>query len=545
VLDNVDVNPPESVLSVKFEKLHLRLDFDSLNTPKQPASKKSRRPQEGLQPRDAMLLNYTPELPENDHLEIFSEAVERLSSLSTSITNCFLSPQVRLSQPSPVASNHQAVLNETTGYLFPIESTNILRNWFALHLQNPYPSRHEKEELATESALSLSKVPLQSLCQHSANPSVTLEQVDSWMTRKRSHQRKSTTSPHIAINGLLQRAKEVRINPRADAFPEEQDENTMLLALENDDPCSDQEEMLFPQPPSVAPSLMSHTSNLSTETMASSSNSRKRSLQPDDLYSTDCRPSPVLTRTSICNFTAVALQTLINGSLPRSQPSFDIKAKSSIPTSTLAALAPSLFSPGYRQLVAHNANYMPTISRALCSSLVRNVQGPGLRRKLMALSEGGVSELNDDMHSKGSTERMTVVVQSRVWAMVQRVLLDSRNAKKLKWEKSPLGPEGLKNGTEEAWDDGGEDLLGGATTEMTDDFAFAFDDDGSPFIDLLLGNPEPGDDEGLLSYLEERERIEVELETDEILFGSKLEDGDMDDCLLLEAGFDEVDSMLL
>ena len=73
------------------------------------------------------------------------------------------------------------------------------------------------------------------------------------------------------------------------------------------------------------------------------------------------------------------------------------------------------------------------------------------------------------------------------------------------------------------------------------------DGDDDLFDDLLGENEESGSDDGLLGYLEEQERMAVEAETDEMLFGPGYDDRRdeevEEDPLLLEDSSEE--SMLL
>lgn len=179
--------------------------------------------------------------------------------------------------------------------------------------------------------------------------------------------------------------------------------------------------------------------------------------------------------------------------------------------------------------------------------MVRNVQGPGLRGKLVELSKATVSEYDDTEHREsGSVERLASVVQSRVWTMLQRRLVDLGSWRKL---KSKIRKD-IDLGQEEEFED--EDLLRG-TVEQNENLPGKAGDDGAPgdiednneelFEDLLFGTYLGGDNEGLLHYFELEEQRLVETETDEMLFGGA-EDVE-DEEILLEDYSSDADGMLL
>jgi hypothetical protein len=164
--------------------------------------------------------------------------------------------------------------------------------------------------------------------------------------------------------------------------------------------------------------------------------------------------------------------------------------------------------------MAHNAHFVPTISRAASVSWPRNTQSPSLRQKLTQLenSPPSLTDENQDRGSEaGTTSRIAAVVQSRLWGMMQRKLYDSSDAAKI-WRKSPL----RENLTEDECPDLLETLGTGEREEgrvMIELGEFS-EDEADEFEDLLSR-----DDDELLEYLEERERLSVERETDEMLFG--------------------------
>ena len=176
----------------------------------------------------------------------------------------------------------------------------------------------------------------------------------------------------------------------------------------------------------------------------------------------------------------------------------------------------------------------------------------GLRQRLVALSDAKVSEYSDGEGEKGSVERLTAVVQARLWKMMQTKLYEEGAVKKL-WRMDDNVDTASTTITE---DEGGyEDLLGQNAAIENDGIADAsrnfedfvgeefMDGDDDLFDDLLGENEEGGGDDGLLVYLEEQERMAVEAETDEMLFGPGCDDrrGEEleEDPLLLEDSSEE------
>lgn len=313
---------------------------------------------------------------------------------------------------------------------------------------------------------------------------------------------------------------------------------------------SSEEEMLFSQPttkmssPFIASLPFEDPSRFSVAP-------RKRQLPIHDTNFTQ----PKITDTTVCNMTSTALHLLISGSTIRSQLNdANIAIGSPHPSITLSVLAPSIFCPGFKQLVAHNAKFLPTISNAVCSAWVRNAQGPGLREKLVALSVSTVSELGEgdsEAVDERSAERLSGVFQARVWAMMQTGLLDARSARGLKWE--PSNKIRNNGGADDCQE---EDLLQGhcgvtdaerghsevKLSDLLEDEFMDYEEE-LLFKNLSHGDAVEEDMEELLQHFEEEERRQVEMDTDEMLFGN--EAGWEDDELLLGHDIAEIEHMLL
>lgn len=295
----------------------------------------------------------------------------------------------------------------------------------------------------------------------------------------------------------------------------------------------------------AVPSLESQPSTQSSTRSAIPLTPYKRSLPSQSL------PSPAEFSLSCCHvLTSAALNVLVGGSACRRSLQ-NIAVESAYPKTPLSSLAPTLFSPGFKQLMAHNSRFLPTISRAMSSSWMRNCQGPGLRAKLLELATltlpGSDRGLVAQSGGPSSVEKLSAVVQGRVWSMMQRKLSDPAVGK-LKWET--LDPSRI---AEREDPDVDEDLLrsvdGDGRIDM-DPIARAnlkqfiegeyMDDDE----ELLLFDP-MSDGEGLLSYFDEMEELELQKQTDEMLFGSGEYEGEDDSEIMLLPDEDNEESMLL
>ena len=185
----------------------------------------------------------------------------------------------------------------------------------------------------------------------------------------------------------------------------------------------------------------------------------------------------------------------------------------------------------FPQSMAHNAHFLLTISNAVSISWPRNIQSPTLRRKLTEMANRPPSSLTNDTQqvdgAAGTTTRLAAVVQSRLWGMMQRKLYDPADAAKI-WKKSTS--QG-KLAEEDACPDllvtlGEDEAEGGAITKLE----YFLTEELDEFEDLLSG-----DDDGLLEYLEQGEKLSVERETEEMLFGSEWDEDQEDEekvCLL-------------
>jgi hypothetical protein len=142
-----------------------------------------------------------------------------------------------------------------------------------------------------------------------------------------------------------------------------------------------------------------------------------------------------------------------------------------------------------------------------------------------------ISSLTDDNPDEageaGSSRRLAAVVQARLWGMMQRKLYDPSAARKMLRKSSD---EHIK--VDEIGDAECPNLfrtLAGDEAEFID--LIGVNVGGGDFEHLLTGDEE--DEEGPLDYLEdsERERLAIEQETEEMLFGNGWDESGEDDLL--------------
>jgi len=189
--------------------------------------------------------------------------------------------------------------------------------------------------------------------------------------------------------------------------------------------------------------------------------------------------------------------------------------------------------------MSHNAVFLPRVSQVISSSSIRNVQSPTLRQKLILLSESKTSEFADDDLSrdgeKGSCQRLSAVVQSRLWAIMQQELYDPLAAWRLK-------PTSANTDSEEEEEDLLEmfNIADTNSSEPMNDPKPSTEDEESDFDDLLadewddLLGEDRDEDEMLLFDIEREERLAIEQGNDEMLFRSGVRQNEDDGELLLD-----------
>jgi hypothetical protein len=168
----------------------------------------------------------------------------------------------------------------------------------------------------------------------------------------------------------------------------------------------------------------------------------------------------------------------------------------------------------HRQAVSHRSQFIPIISHALSVSLLRNVQSPSLRRKLLFLASNPVQppdsnvipEPVDDIDGRSEfagnlrSQNLNRVVEERLWAMMQRSLYHPSSAPCMlsPEDVDPGGHGALTVGVVEASMSGpgkAESVMGESLSFMGYGMNF-FDDD---FEDLFEDMPDEGEHEKFMA----------------------------------------------
>jgi hypothetical protein len=88
------------------------------------------------------------------------------------------------------------------------------------------------------------------------------------------------------------------------------------------------------------------------------------------------------------------------------------------------------------QSIAQHSKYLPIISRSISNSMLYKVQSPRLKEKLSKLARLAHFPAPSPNHTDVAlteSERLSSVIHSRVWNMMQRILFDGLAARQL-WD---------------------------------------------------------------------------------------------------------------
>lgn len=181
--------------------------------------------------------------------------------------------------------------------------------------------------------------------------------------------------------------------------------------------------------------------------------------------------------------------------------------------------------------MTRNSKFVPIISRSFSTTIFHRAQSPALKQKLARLSELAkpLTPISAEDSPRNHGEALSLVLQSRLWAMMQRAHFNPSHARRLLRDKSGDGP------SDEAEDF--EDLFDEEQAALDD----AEDDDADGEFDNLLDDDY--DHDGFLDYFAEaeQERLSTEREIEEMLLGEE-QDTDQDSILFPDAT--EEDSFL-
>lgn len=513
---NIDIQPPDSVLCAQFEKLFIKLEFSTAKR-RLPVAKNDERNTEDpthTDSTDLMLLDPFQILIDSHQLEEFEAVVQYQSQqLSKSIAECFESLRSKFSPPDQMLFDIIPPLAAASPTMPPPPC---------------HDNGHEGVEDSVQEVFPLVEVPT--------------ARGGSDLDMRESHFQESEM--------LLAAYSPVQ--------------ETLLVESE-----SHEEDMRLSQPISDIPSQISQSLTCSTVSTISQ-------LMPESSIRNNTRGDldlSILSQVSkISPLVKQGLHILIGGyGRCAHQETKDIQSRRPHPETSLSKIAPSIFSPGFREVpfsfssilsnsnkkqsMSHNAKFLPIISRAMSITLPRNVQSSMLRSNLLKLAQSdksAIPNINDESLERGSVQRLAAVVQTRLWAMMQKWVYDTSAARKLAWggiaEEGVLKIDGIEEGRH-----GGLCYPTSSKIECSTTVGLEVgidktgEEDRDDFEDLLAAE---GTEEDLLAYFDESEieRLEIEHETDEMLLGAGWDYGgkEIDDGMLLLLGSSsEVDSMLL
>ena len=294
---------------------------------------------------------------------------------------------------------------------------------------------------------------------------------------------------------------------------------------------------VFLQNSNMAPSL-AHRSSIVSKPLAESVD---KECQPKTSH---FEPTPAASSLDI-DVASVLTSSAFMMLITRQRMARDVQIKTPHLSTCLSAVLPTIFSPGFRELMSHNAKLLPTICNAMSCSLARNAQGLGLRAKLLLILEAETHAHTPQPKRTNPKSAIDSVIQSRIWRMMQRTINDTSAARTLVWDKP-------KNEAIEFTEQSGDlDLLEESpSTKETSKFESLLDSefietDVEDVCEMLLGESENRDDDGLLDYFDDMESQVIKRETEEMLFSSQ-EDYEMlevDDFVLDDAS--EISDVML
>ncbi|KAH7408044.1 hypothetical protein BKA64DRAFT_437623 [Cadophora sp. MPI-SDFR-AT-0126] len=292
-------------------------------------------------------------------------------------------------------------------------------------------------------------------------------------------------------------------------------------------------EMLFSQtsndgtPPLSQSSTISATA--STDSTISLADLNCTSLVRTNLSQVS-RPIPIATTSMLAD---AAFRSLMGAAPPRRQSKLQILQLRTHPQVPMSTFVPSMFSPGFKNSIAGHSRLLLTISHALSATMPKTVQTPSLRRKLMELSVMESSLFKDPNNrtgQPGTVERLSSVVQSRLWAMAQRKLFKKAAGRRL-WRQVPQGDDGLESDFEDMLATLDED---GRNTDIVEDDGMA--DEEMLFADDEVDDLLLGDDND--RYNADWERRAINGDTDDLFLADEWRQnwGDSFEDLLLRDG---------
>ncbi|CAL3971221.1 unnamed protein product [Diplocarpon coronariae] len=483
---SINSKPPDSVVCLELERLHVRLDF--LQTQRMPP-----KIEDSASAKGDSFTEMFFDIPgksnafQTSHIELFESAVEKLKALPDQIAN-------------------------------PFRFISVTASETRLRTLNKYVESNQKGSIARNRISGKISV--------AANP------------KDRNGKFSMKVKDEMLLDIEVQYGKVEETDAVEDVEMlldvDYRNKNTVVLSERAEE--AEDDEMLFSQ----------SSSSTSTSSSAWASNSSSTSLAP--LFSCQqtnvSEPASQLSILAASNLVETSIYTLLGGYIgPRALALRDIELRKTPPSLSLCHLIPALFCPRFKESIAQNTRFLSSVSHVVSVSWPAHVQTPSLRRKLLRLSDLDPSPfLAYPIRRGGSStsDRLSAVVQSRLWAMMQKKVYDKSGGRTL-WRQATEVMTGRSDDEENysleekvTWLEEYERKM---ETVDPDELLFTDDDEDD---DVLMHDR---DEDGW-------ERRAIESETNEMLFGSEqADDGDVlltrGPDILAGGQRDDVDMLLL
>ncbi|PBP16804.1 putative BEL1-like homeodomain protein 8 [Diplocarpon rosae] len=503
---NIDLKPPDSVVCWEFERLHVRLDFMRIQRVPPKIKDLASANEESF----AEMLSDVPvesiAFPTN-HLELLESAANDLKVLPEKMANYFgiINAAESESRPWTLGKNVEGIEEGSIASIissgkifvaenpkdrngkFSVKVVETIRTWLVSH----YSSQLNK--LLVSHRRKLSKD----------------------MSRDKAQKYEMLSDLEVQPG----KAGEIHAIEDIEMLLDVDDRNTKTVELSEKAEEAEDDEIIFsqsfnstPTSPFVWASTNSSMSPASSLPRQQTNTSESASLLPNLASS---------------NLVETSMYTLFGGYIgPRVLGMRDIELRKIPPSLSLCVLIPTLFCPRFKETMAYNNRFLSSVSHAVSVSWPAHVQTPSLRRKLLRLSDLNPSPYPaypTKSGEPGTRDRLLAVVQSRLWAMMQKKVYDKSGGRKL-WRHTIERETGGSDAEEE---DNLEEKFSSLEEfdrkmDIIDSDAMLFNDYDED-DDLLMGNIDEDDSE----------RHAIESETYEMLFGS--EEADDEDVLLMRS----------
>ncbi|KAK2625361.1 hypothetical protein QTJ16_005730 [Diplocarpon rosae] len=518
---STDLKPPDSVVCWEFERLHVRLDFLRIQRVPQNMKDLASANEELFA---EMLFDVPVEsiaFPTN-HLELLESAANELKILPEKMANYFGFVNAAESESRPwtldkiVESIKEGSIASiiASGKIFVAENpkdrkgrfsvkvVETVRTWLVSHPSCPYPTAKEKQQIMVQTGLNRAQLN-RLLVSHR-------HKLSKEMSRDNAQKDEMLLDLEVEPGkvGEIYGIEDIEMLLDVD------DRHAKTIELSGRAEDVEDDEMLFSQ-------SFNSTSTFPFEQASTNSSMSPAPSLPRQ--QTNTLDSATLLPNLVCsNLVETSMYTLLGGYIgPRVLGMRDIELRKIPPSLSLCRLIPALFCPGFKESMVHNNRFLSSVSHTVSVSWPAHVQTPSLRRKLLRLSDLNPSPFPAfpiKREEPGTSDRLLAVVQSRLWAMMQKKLYDKSGGRKL-WRQTRKQETGRSDDDEEDNLDDKFSSVEGCEQRMDtiDSEAMLLNDDAED-DDILMGDRDEDD----------WERRAIESETYEMLFGrEEADDGDI------------------